>query len=86
LSELICAHCFGVHSSLELNIHQQILSDIAGNVGECVDDLAFAREIIESQVQTRAVPLGSDGLDEQMDEQRVYMVSGKHRADRTQAS
>lgn len=39
--------------SLELNIHQRILSDIATNVGDTRCDVTYARDIIGSKVQTR---------------------------------
>lgn len=41
---------------MELNIHQQILSDIASNIGETEQDLQYATNVITSKVQTRDVP------------------------------
>lgn len=64
------------HHSLELNIHQLILSDLATNIGLSKDDptdaeLLTSIELVTSQVETRVVP------DEEESEQpqRVFMVS-----------
>lgn len=40
------------NNSLELNIHQRILSDIA-SLKDTRDDLLFAKELIASKVETR---------------------------------
>jgi phosphatidylinositol 4-kinase len=58
--------------SLELNIHQRILSDIASNVGETNDDLDYAKYLIAAKVQTRAEP---DKHDEPVLKERVFMVN-----------
>lgn len=41
--------------SLELNIHQRILSDIASNVGDAPEQIQHANSLIASNVQTRSV-------------------------------
>lgn len=41
-------------SSLELNIHQRILSDIASNIGETEEDILYSQNLIASKVNTRA--------------------------------
>lgn len=77
--------------SLELNIHQRILADIASNVEDAKDDITYATDLITSKVKTR-VELGhGDEMDEQLrlnreqveedsgvdfPEQHVYMVCG----------
>ena len=57
--------------SLELNIHQRILTDIASN-----DDGIYAQKLISSKVQTRAVAITQN--EQQVKEvdksERVYMV------------
>ena len=57
--------------SLELNIHQRILTDIASN-----NDGTFAQGLISSNVQTRS--LASSGNDHEVEEmdrlERFYMV------------
>lgn len=60
--------------SLELNIHQLILSDLAANVGHCkgntsIDDLSTSIDLITSQVETRAVE------EEDAEHKRAFMVS-----------
>ena len=63
-------------ASLELNIHQQILSDIASNVGETQEHFAYAVDVIESRVQTRVDPATpKDGVNGDCEGQRVFMVS-----------
>lgn len=68
---------FIIQYSLELNIHQQILSDIASNVGETIDDITYTKDLIASKVQTRKdlkvdrMP-GGDREDEEG--ARVFMV------------
>ena len=57
--------------SLELNIHQRILTDVASN-----DDGTYAQKLISSKVQTRAVAALENehqvkGVDKS---ERVYMV------------
>ncbi|KAJ7632956.1 hypothetical protein FB45DRAFT_913996 [Roridomyces roridus] len=55
---------------LELNIHQLILTDIASNVSDTADDLAFAQDIITSKVQTRADEAAEDN-------ERVFMSASR---------
>lgn len=59
--------------SLELNIHQQILSDIASSVSETKDDLIYAKELISSKVTTKE-DLQENYEDEEYDDARVFMV------------
>ena len=64
-------------SSLELNIHQLILSDLASNVGEAkIDpqtaDVTTAVDLVTSKVETRAV---EDVAEEDNVDVRVFMVS-----------
>ena len=58
--------------SIELNIHQRILTDIASN-----DDGIYAQKLISSKVQTRAVenehPV-EHPVEEVDKSERVYMV------------
>ena len=59
--------------SLELNIHQLILSDLAENIGDCkdntpIEELNASIDLITAQVETRAVE-GEDA-----DQVRVFMV------------
>lgn len=61
--------------SLELNIHQLILSDLAANIGESKDDpnnadIVTSIELVTSQVETRVVPEENPEQPE-----RVFMVS-----------
>jgi hypothetical protein len=78
--------------SLELNIHQRILSAIASNVGDCGnDDVSFTRDLIASKVQTRDEVSGANRKTHAMDgkpsdkndelssapvQSRVFMVCG----------
>ena len=63
-----CSVVAHILASLELNIHQLILSEIASNAGDSEEDLHFAGTVIGSKVQTRNVrpgrhhhePSGSD--------------------------
>lgn len=70
--------CSLIFPSLELNIHQRILSDIASNVSEAPDDVTYARDIITSKVQTRADPVEAVKANGRPitppEEQRVFMV------------
>lgn len=76
--------------SLELNIHQLILSDLAANIGESRDDATTpeylaAIDHVTSKIATRDVSLDEGGVHENGDaasgleghgkEQRVFMVS-----------
>ena len=59
--------------SLELNVHQLVLSDLATNIGDSKDntpseELATSIDLITSQVETRAVD------DEGTEQPRVFMV------------
>ncbi len=61
--------------SLELNIHQLILADLAANIGDAKDDdtqpdLQTAIELVTSQVETRVVPEAETEQPE-----RVFMAS-----------
>ena len=61
--------------SLELNIHQLILTDLAANIGDSKDedtqpDVQTAIELVTSQVETRVVP-----EEEPEQPERVFMVS-----------
>ena len=61
--------------SLELNIHQLILTDLAANIGDSKDediqpDVETAIELVTSQVETRVVP-----EEEPEQPERVFMVS-----------
>ena len=63
-------------ASLEINIHQLILSDLADNIGESKGDIhddtySLSVDLVTSQVETRAVPEETDG--EQAE--RVFMVT-----------
>lgn len=70
--------------SIELNIHQRILSDIASSVSETDDDYRYAGTLIASKVQTRIaekktdyVPNGYSKPNGKVDEEgtdRVFMV------------
>lgn len=60
--------------SLELNIHQRILTDIASN-----NDGTYAQELISSKVQTRALDVTEseqefDEVTEVNKSERIYMV------------
>jgi hypothetical protein len=57
--------------SLELNIHQRILTDIASN-----DDGTYAQKLLSSKVQTRAVVITENEhqVKELDKSERVYMV------------
>ena len=62
-------------TSLEINIHQLILSDLAVNIGEAKYDTPEANllpsiELVTSQVETRAV-----SEEETEKPERVFMVS-----------
>ena len=57
--------------SLELNIHQRILSDIALKIVESQDDVEFAKDTIAAKVQTRAEP---DQGEQPEVQERVFMV------------
>lgn len=64
--------------SLEFNIRQLILTDLARNIGECKDhasehDLTPAIDLVTSHVQTRDHPV-QDTEDEEEDEERIFMV------------
>lgn len=65
--------------SLELNIHQRILSDIASNIGDTEEDILYSRNLIASKVHTRAGDEdnfeedGSNGSPED-EESGVFMV------------
>jgi phosphatidylinositol 4-kinase len=64
-------------NSLELNIRQLVLTDIATNIGKCrhdssTDDLEPTIELITSKVETRDV---SSEASQEMDE-RMFMASG----------
>jgi phosphatidylinositol 4-kinase A len=50
------------------------LSDIASNFGESKDELTYARDLIESKVQTRLKP-PEEEKDDVIEEQRAFMVS-----------
>lgn len=64
--------------SLELNIHQRILSDIASNVGNTKDDFLDSRDLIAANVRTRAEETDTiDGSEEDKTVQRVFMVRGE---------
>ena len=55
--------------SLELNIHQQILYDIASNsAGDTADDLLYANHLIASKIETKV------NEDRKHPEVRVFMV------------
>lgn len=54
--------------SLELNIHQQILYDIASNAGDTADDLLYANHLIASKIETKV------NEDQKHPEVRVFMV------------
>ncbi|KII89099.1 hypothetical protein PLICRDRAFT_698221 [Plicaturopsis crispa FD-325 SS-3] len=56
---------------LELNIHQRILWDIAASVGEHTEDVASAKDLVASKVQTRDTP--AEGDHESAGEERVFM-------------
>lgn len=63
--------------SLELNIRQLVLADIASNIGESRldqenSDVLSTIDLVRSKVETRAVPENSDPQD--TEENRVYMV------------
>jgi phosphatidylinositol 4-kinase A len=65
--------------SLELNIHQRILSDIASNVGEAKEDVQHAQNLIMPMraSDTKETGEADDGLNlppMSHDEQRVFMV------------
>lgn len=69
--------------SLELNIHQRILSDIASRTSQSAEDASYAKSLIIPKVQTRLVKTTGvavdveDGLAEplpQLTTTRVYMV------------
>lgn len=55
-----------VFGSLELNIHQRILVDIASN-----DDVHFSEELIAERVSTQ---VGLNGVEEE-ERQKIYLVS-----------
>ena len=60
--------------SLEFNIHQLVLSDLATNVGDCkdntpIEDLNTSIDLVTSQVETRAIE------DDDAVQVRVFMVS-----------
>lgn len=81
--------CFGCHlaplnhdyHSLELNIRQLILSDLASNVGEvkdheeAADHIQPAIDLITSRVETRAKDEVEDEDEREKDRERVFMVS-----------
>jgi hypothetical protein len=67
--------------SLELNIHQRILSDIASKVAGSADDVEFAKDTIAAKVQTRAEPDEGEQLEVQ---ERVFMVCAVAASDFTQ--
>ena len=65
--------------SLELNIHQLVLSDLAENIGQSkggIHDEAFdvSIDLVTSQVETRIIP--GEGREEENAEkpERVFMV------------
>lgn len=60
-------------SSLELNIHQRILSDIASNIGETEEDILYSQNLIASKVNTRA----SDVDDPERAEDRALKESSE---------
>jgi hypothetical protein len=65
-----------LHCSLELNIHQQILSDLAFHARQTKDDLLHAKDLISSRVETKE-DLKSDELvngDAGGTETKVFMV------------
>jgi len=59
--------------SLELNIHQQILSDLASSVVEPQDDTTYAQNLIGSRVRTRA-DSNEGAASEDERKQKVFMV------------
>jgi len=64
--------------SLEFNIRQHILTDLARNIGECKDhasehDLTPAIDLVTSHVQTRDQP-AQDVEDGEKEEKRIFMV------------
>lgn len=72
-----------VPHSLELNIHQLILSDLAASIGESKDhtqcpDVTEAIEVVASKVATRDVVeaqmIHSDEAETEVTEERVFMV------------
>ena len=67
--------------SLEFNIRQLILTDLARNIGECKDhasehDLTPAIDLVTSHVQTRDQTTQDveDGEGEGEEEERIFMV------------
>ena len=61
-------------SSLELNIHQKILSELATKSDNVSKKEPLEKELIASKVQTRNVEDASVGSGEQTSSTRVYMV------------
>ncbi len=66
--------------SLELKIHQRILSDIASIDQKSDEDITHAQHLIASKVRTRATKQdrdagAEDGVKSQQETTRVYMVS-----------
>jgi phosphatidylinositol 4-kinase len=73
------------HCSLEFDIHQLILSDLAASVGASKDDPAdptidSSVDLITSNVTTRAISTGdaNEGSVNANLEQRVFMVGVSH--------
>ena len=64
--------------SLELNIHQRILSELASNTNASPESTKHRKELIASKVQTRVaddeVVKGDDESIEENGTGRVYMV------------
>jgi phosphatidylinositol 4-kinase len=69
-------HCAYLNNSLELNIHQQILSDIASNARQTKDDLLYAKDIISSKTEAKEDLKNEDLVngDAKVTEARVFMV------------